>query len=164
MGACLDLSEQVEPVCLWHGEIGQHDVGRTNVDGPHRLTNRGGANDLRPPRFEHEGHGFATIFLIVDYEHRDTAEAFTLHPGVRVGAQLFGRRAIVVENLALIRIPDYGFIHGSARIEGRPTSVMYFENIHKGLLAVIWAPGSGETKLVRFTGRALYDGLSRSDN
>src|SRR5262245_21134653 len=77
----------------------------------------------------------------------------------QVGAQLFGRQVVVVENLALIRIPEYDFIHGSARIEGRPTSVMYFENIHKGLLAVIWAPGSGETKLVRFTGRALYDGL-----
>jgi hypothetical protein len=81
----------------------------------------------------------------------------------QVGQQLFGRE-IHVGNMLLTRIPEYGFIHGTVTIEGRLTSAIYFEEIHKGLLAVIWSILPPETKFVRFTGRALYDGLNRSSN
>jgi hypothetical protein len=81
----------------------------------------------------------------------------------QVGEQLFGRR-IQVTDLMLTRIPEYGFLHGTAQIEGKPTSALYFEEIHKGMLAVIWSVRPAETKFVRFTGRALYDGLNRSSN
>ena len=80
-----------------------------------------------------------------------------------VGRQLFGR-PVEVHDLMLTRIEEYGFIHGTACIEDRLTSALYFEEIHKGMLAVVWSARPPETKFVRFTGRALYDGLNRSSN
>jgi hypothetical protein len=80
-----------------------------------------------------------------------------------VGKQLFGRE-VRITNLLLTRIPEYGFIHGTVWIEGKLTTAMYFEEIHKGLLAVLWSSKPPETKFVRFTGRAMYDGLNRSSN
>jgi hypothetical protein len=80
-----------------------------------------------------------------------------------VGQQLFGR-PVKVTNMLLTRIPEYSFIHGTVHIEGKLTSAIYFEDIHKGILAVLWSFVPPETKFVRFTGRALYDGLNRSSN
>ncbi len=70
-----------------------------------------------------------------------------------VGRQLFNRE-VRITNLMLTRIPEYGFMHGTVWIEGKLTTAMYFEEIHKGLLAVLWSTRPPETKFVRFTGRA----------
>jgi hypothetical protein len=80
-----------------------------------------------------------------------------------VGEQLF-QKPVAVTDMLLTRIPEHGFIHGTVRLEGKPTSAIYFEGLHKGLLAVLWSLSPPETKFVRFTGRALYDKLERSDN
>jgi hypothetical protein len=80
-----------------------------------------------------------------------------------VGKQLFGRE-IHVTNMLLTRIPEYRFIHGTVFLEGKLTTALYFEEIHKGLLAVLWSSRPPETKFVRFTGRALYDAMNRSEN
>jgi hypothetical protein len=82
----------------------------------------------------------------------------------QVGQQLFGRRVSLIDPM-LTRLPEYGFIHGTVLLEGRLTSALYFENIHKGMLAILAGPGDPpETKFVRFTGRALYGALNRSEN
>jgi hypothetical protein len=80
-----------------------------------------------------------------------------------VGEQLFGR-PVELTDMLLTRIPEHGFIHGAVQLGGKPASEIYFEEIHKGVLAVIWSFSPPETKYVRFTGRALYDSLNRSDN
>jgi hypothetical protein len=80
-----------------------------------------------------------------------------------VGRQLFGRE-VRITNMLLTRIPEYGFIHGTVALEGKLTTAMYFEEIHKGLLAVLWSNNPPETKFVRFTGRAMYDAMNRSSN
>ncbi len=80
-----------------------------------------------------------------------------------VGRQLFGRD-VRIDELLLTRIPEYGFFHGTVWIEGKLTTALYFEKIHKGLLAILWSDRPPETKFVRFTGRALYDAMNRSEN
>jgi hypothetical protein len=80
-----------------------------------------------------------------------------------VGQQLF-LKPVRVTNLLLTRIPEYGFIHGTVMLEGKLTSAIYFEEVHKGLLAILWSFAPPETKFVRFTGRAIYEKLTRSDN
>lgn len=88
---------------------------------------------------------------------------FLIQALTEVGRQLFaGKSALRLVGIKLRRIPEAGFIHGTLFMEGRLTSVMYFEEIHKGIFAILWDPP--ETKFVRFTGRALYQGLNRSDN
>jgi hypothetical protein len=82
----------------------------------------------------------------------------------QVGQQLFGRKVRIADAM-LTRLPEHGFVHGTVLLEGRLTSALYFENIHKGMLAILAGPGDPpETKFVRFTGRALYGALSRSEN
>lgn len=82
----------------------------------------------------------------------------------QIGMQLFGPRVQITEPM-LTRLPEYGFIHGTVFMQGRLASALYFENIHKGMLAVLAGPGDApETKFIRFTGRAMYKGLDRSDN
>jgi hypothetical protein len=80
-----------------------------------------------------------------------------------VGEQLFGM-PVRISNMMLTRIKEYGFIHGTVLMEGKLTSALYFEDQHKGLLAILWSFSPPETKFVRFTGRALYDHLNRSMN
>lgn len=81
----------------------------------------------------------------------------------QVGRQLFGRE-VRVREMRLKRIPEYRFLHGSVLLEGKLASVIYFEEPQKGVLAVFWGSPASKVKYVRFTGRALYDGLNRSSN
>ena len=48
----------------------------------------------------------------------------------------------------LIRLPEYGFIHGGVQINGRMGNVIYFEDLHMGLLTVCWRPPN--TQYMRF--------------
>src|SRR5262249_1237243 len=80
------------------------------------------------------------------------------------GGQLFPKKAIPLGQMMLVRIPEDQFIHGTVTIEGRLASVLYFDDIHKGMLAILWSVSPPETKYVRFTGRALYEALGRSSN
>jgi hypothetical protein len=80
-----------------------------------------------------------------------------------VGKQLFGR-PVRITDMLLTRLPDYGFIHGTVLLEGKMTSAIYFEKIHKGMLGILWSFSPPETKFVRFTGRGFYNALNRSSN
>jgi hypothetical protein len=68
-----------------------------------------------------------------------------------VGEQLFGHR-VEVDRLIMTRLPEYQFVHGGGFLGGKIMTVLYFEDINKGLLAVAWGGRTGETKFVRFTG------------
>jgi hypothetical protein len=81
----------------------------------------------------------------------------------QIAAQLTGA-PVTVASMILIRLPEHGFIHGSVVLGGRPGNVMYFEDIHMGLMGVAWSAETAEAKFVRFSGRQLRDNWSRSDN
>ena len=76
---------------------------------------------------------------------------------------LFPGRFAVVTRSRLIRIAEHHFVHGTIFLDDKLSGMMYFEDIHKGLMAVC-DPDSPETKYVRFTGWALFDALKRSQN
>src|SRR5438045_7298872 len=63
-----------------------------------------------------------------------------------VAEQLFGRR-VPIGHLLLTRLPEYDFIHGGASLGGKPATVLYFEDIFKGPLAVVWSVRPSETKV-----------------
>jgi hypothetical protein len=80
-----------------------------------------------------------------------------------VAKQLFGRE-VPVEHMLLTRLPEHGLIHGGASLGGKPATVLYFEDVCKGLLTVIWSARPPETKFARFSGRAAPDHWKRSVN
>ena len=121
----------------------------------------------------------ATVFA-------DIWEYFLDHFGEKVEFHKYGKRCepdpILVQSIneickllnfgtmrldrtLLVSIPEYGFIHGSTIIDYNLSSVLYFPAIHKGMLSICVLSGkSPETKFVRFTSHAYYDGLKRSAN
>jgi hypothetical protein len=72
----------------------------------------------------------------------------------QVGEQIFGGR-VRVGNLLLTHLPEHQFIHGGFLLNDRLANVIYFEDIHMGLMAVVWSVVPAETKMVRFSGRPL---------
>jgi hypothetical protein len=72
----------------------------------------------------------------------------------QVGQELFGQTT-KPSNLLLTRLPEYSFIHGACHFHGRLANVIYFEDIHSGLMAIVPPAGSNETKVIRFSGRPL---------
>lgn len=72
----------------------------------------------------------------------------------QIGEELLGRK-VRVENLLLTHLPDHAFYHGGFTIAKRFGNVIYFDDIQTGLLAVLVSAASGETKMVRFTGRRV---------
>ena len=70
----------------------------------------------------------------------------------QIGEQMFGRK-VHVGNVLLTLLPEQQFIHGTCTLNGRLTTVLYFEDITTGLLAVILT--ASDTKLARFTGRPM---------
>jgi hypothetical protein len=70
-----------------------------------------------------------------------------------VGRQMFGSQTAIMDML-LTRLPEKHFIHGGGILNGRVATVLYFEDVAVGLVAVA-SPISKETKLARFTGKPL---------
>jgi hypothetical protein len=81
----------------------------------------------------------------------------------QVGTELF-QREVAPTDFLLTRVPEHQFVHGGCILNGRLTNVLYFEDIHTGLLAVVTSVTPAETKLVRFTGRRLLRNLAPSQN
>lgn len=65
---------------------------------------------------------------------------------------------INVTNLLLIELEDYDFTHGPCFVEGCLVSVIYFEDIDKGLLAIANRPDTPETLFIRFSISQLDSG------
>jgi hypothetical protein len=81
----------------------------------------------------------------------------------QVGHTLFQRKVWVTEML-LTELPEQHFIHGTCRIAGRLATVIYFDDIHTGLMVVILSESPSETRLVRFSGRPMPTGSGPSLN
>jgi hypothetical protein len=60
----------------------------------------------------------------------------------------------LVASLRLMRLPEHHFIHGGGPINACLATVIYFEDITVGLLALA-SPFSPNTELARFTGRKM---------
>ena len=68
--------------------------------------------------------------------------------------QIFGKES-PVKDLILVGVPDTPFIHGGCILGGKAASLIYFEDVQVGLLAIVWSFVPTETKLVRFSPRPL---------
>ncbi len=125
-------------------------------------------------RLLHEAKNFSTVW---DYFLTNFGEQpeFMKH-GVQVAEDellqavilevckgLFPGRPAVLIRSRLVRIAEHQFVHGTIFLDDRLSGMLYFEDIHKGMMAVC-SPDSPETKYVRFTGRPLFDALKRSRN
>jgi hypothetical protein len=64
---------------------------------------------------------------------------------------------VKLNRLLLTEIPEAKFIHGGFMVEGRPGSVIYFEDIDKGVVALMARDGI-TTDFVRFTCQSLGSG------
>jgi hypothetical protein len=62
---------------------------------------------------------------------------------------------VPVTNVILKRLPEHGFVHGSALLGGRLATMLYFEEPRRGLISVIWSVSPPETKFARFLGQLL---------
>ena len=72
----------------------------------------------------------------------------------QIGGQIFPGN-VVVSHLILTRLAEQQFLHGGGVINGGLATLLYFEDVQQGLLAVVMPPPTIETKLVRFSGRSL---------
>ena len=68
--------------------------------------------------------------------------------------QMFGRE-VEIQHLILYGLPRHKFIHGGFAEEGRPGTVLYFEDLQMGLSTVPFMPPNNETKVARFTAVVL---------
>lgn len=69
-----------------------------------------------------------------------------------IGRKLFKKRVRLSKPM-LIRLPKYGFIHGSCQLNDHLASVLYFEELQMGLVAIILSDYPSETQIVRFTSK-----------
>lgn len=76
-----------------------------------------------------------------------------------ISQQLFNQTP---NNLLLIRLSDFNFLHGVFMVGNRTGGVIYFEDMQKGMIAVAENPPSQLVKYSRFTGQPI--GSSESLN
>jgi len=72
----------------------------------------------------------------------------------QIGGQLW-HTDVVIFGLILKEIPEYKFIHGAGQMNGRLTTVIYFEEIKTGLCVVADSVPRQETKFARFRAARL---------
>lgn len=80
-----------------------------------------------------------------------------------IGKELF-RKDVDVTGLLLTRLPDHQFIHSGGMIEGKLITLLYFEDLQMGFMAIIWSERTNETKMVRFSGKRLASRPEPSQN
>jgi hypothetical protein len=81
----------------------------------------------------------------------------------QVGQSLFGK-PVAVEAVQLLGLREHHFIHGSALINRKLTTILYFDDLCKGMLAIAWAIKPAEMTFARFTGVPMPDRWHRSEN
>jgi hypothetical protein len=72
----------------------------------------------------------------------------------QIAEQLFERK-VPVTNVMLVRLAEQQFLHGTAMLGDRLATVIYFQEIEMGMLAVLWSHATSETKFIRFRGVAV---------
>jgi hypothetical protein len=81
----------------------------------------------------------------------------------QAAGQMFGK-PVTPTDVLFARLPEQGFLHGRCVVVDKVANVIYFEDIHTGLLAVIWSFAPAETKLARFRCQPLSRNLNPSAN
>ncbi len=81
----------------------------------------------------------------------------------QIGGQLW-HTEVTLFGLLLKEIPQYQFIHGTGQMNGRLTTVNYFEEIRTGLCVVSFSTSPPETKFARFRAARLKPPPSPSVN
>ena len=79
-----------------------------------------------------------------------------------VAGQMFGKK-VIAQQLLLIAVPGTKFIHGAGLINGRPITVIYFDDIQVGIAAVMKGPG-GSMQYSRFSAQMLPPEAAPSSN
>lgn len=74
-----------------------------------------------------------------------------------VAERLFGRE-VLATGLLLIEIPERSFFHGRCFLEGRLASILFFEDVPVGLLALPESLRGGQMTFARFSGLDLSPG------
>jgi hypothetical protein len=126
-------------------------------------------------RLLHEATDFSTVwdYFLTNFGERaefmkhgeQVAEDEVIQFVVReVCKGLFPGQLAVLIRSRLVRIAEHNFVHGTLFLDDRLSGMLYFEDIHKGMMAVCWSSDPPETKYVRFTGRPMFDALKRSTN
>ncbi len=75
-----------------------------------------------------------------------------------VGKAVF-HQEVRLQHFLPIRIESAKFTHGAGLLNGQPMNVIYFDEIEKGLVAVL--KGGSRTQLIRITKKDLADGYEQ---
>ncbi len=92
-----------------------------------------------------------------------TSDEFLVQVLAEVASQLF-HKTVAMHDVRLVRLPDHGFVHGGFMVQGKVGTLIYFEDVCKGLISFAWSLAPPETKYARFTGRPVPNSWLRSDN
>ena len=114
-----------------------------------------------------EGTNFGKIYEYFLDHFGEKLEFFdigvlTRHPMVEATlAQLshqLGTGPIDLDRLRLVWIAEHNFLHGSGSFGNKIISVIYFEDIHKGLACLAQYPSTGKTDFMRFRAQPMPPG------
>ena len=72
---------------------------------------------------------------------------------VNLCTQTVLKKDVGVQQFLPVNIPEYQFTHGGGSINGLPMTVIYFDDIDKGVVAIL--KGDGQSFCVRFTKKEL---------
>ena len=67
-----------------------------------------------------------------------------------VGEEIFGKKG-KVKGLKLLNVPDTKFFHGLCEMGGQMATVIYFDDIGMGLVAIMMGPKLGQFTYARFS-------------
>ena len=123
-----------------------------------KLANAKNFGDIWTYFFDHFGED--AEFIALGERTRDRMLEAIL---AQIGKEMFGR-PVKVTDLLLTRLPEQQFIHGGLLLGGSLANVLYFEDIHMGVVAVVAAFRPSETKMARFSGIPLPGRLEPSQN
>ena len=76
-----------------------------------------------------------------------------------IGGAMFQTNAVRMDNLFLIRIPEYNFIHGGLTINGAVANVLYCDDLRKGIVAVHRPIAGAPTQFSRFSADMIAPNL-----
>jgi hypothetical protein len=120
-----------------------------------------------------EGTDFGQIYTYFLDHFGENPEFFdegelTRHPMVEAAlnelSRQMGNGPLDLDRLRLVWLAEHQFLHGSGSFGNTIISVIYFEEIHKGLAALAKFPSRGRTDFMRFTAQPLPKDWSPSLN
>ena len=77
----------------------------------------------------------------------------------QVGGALFKTDKVRLQNMRLIRIKEYNFIHGGMTINGAMANVIYCDDLKQGIVAIHIPAKNQPTQFIRFSAEMLAPNL-----